>query len=75
MVNCCKKKIKNKKINFVRIKNKIVRFKEYTNVEGPTNCKAAMSTTGQCNDNDYDNNISERLVWSGCRREMGRLYN
>ena len=30
--------------------------KEYTNVEGPTNCKAATSTTRQCNNNDNNNN-------------------
>ena len=41
--------------------------KEYTNVEGPSNCKAATSTTRQCNNNDNDNdsNIKERLTWSG----------
>ena len=42
--------------------------KEYTNVEGPTNCKAATSTTRQCNNNDNTNNIKERLVWSGQKR-------
>ena len=30
--------------------------KEYTNVEGATNCKAATSTTRQCNNNDNNNN-------------------
>ena len=39
--------------------------KEYTNVEGPSNCKAATSTTRQYNNNDNDNNIMERLTWSG----------
>ena len=43
--------------------------KEYTNVEGPTNCKAATSTTRQCNNNDNNNNnIKERLVWSDQKR-------
>ena len=44
---------------------KLLDVKEYTNVEGPTNCKAATSTTRQCNNNDNNNNIKERLVWSG----------
>ena len=37
-------------------------LKNNTNVEGPTNCKAATSTTRQCNNNDNDNSIKERLV-------------
>ena len=41
-------------------------LKKNTNVEGPTNCKAATSTTRQCNSNDNNNyNIKERLAWSG----------
>ena len=63
--NCCKQKIQNnKKIKFSQ---KLLDVKEYTNVEGegPTNCKAATSTTRQCNNNDNTNNIKERLVWSG----------
>ena len=61
--NCCKQKIQNnKKIKFSQ---KLLDVKEYTNVEGPTNCKAATSTTRQCNNNDNNNNIKERLVWSG----------
>ena len=53
------KVIKNK------IKSKLLDVKEYTHVEGPTNCKAATSTTRQCNNNDNNNNIKERLAWSG----------
>ena len=61
--NCCKQKIQNnKKIKFSQ---KLLGVKEYTNVEGPTNCKTATSTTRQCNNNDNNNNIKERLVWSG----------
>ena len=64
--NCCKQKIQNnKKIKFSQ---KSLDVKEYTNVEGTTNCKAATSTTRQCNNNHYNNNnnnIKERLVWSG----------
>ena len=52
----------NKKIKFSQ---KLLDVKEYTNVKGPTNCKAAKSTTRQCNNNDNSNNIKERLVWSG----------
>ena len=64
--NCCKQKIEiNKKIKFSQ---KLLDVKEYTNVEGPTNCKAATSTTRQCNNNDNTNNIKERLVWSGQKR-------
>ena len=40
-------------------------LKNNTNVEGPINCKAATSTTRQCNTNDNDNNITEWLAWSG----------
>ena len=29
------------------------------------NCNAATLTTRQCNNNDKNNNIKERLVWSG----------
>ena len=58
--NCCKQKTQNnKKIKFSQ---KSLDVKEYTNVEGPTNCKAATSTTRQCNNNDNNNNIKERLV-------------
>ena len=39
-------------------------LKNNTNVEGPINCKAATSTTRQCNINDNDNNITEWLAWS-----------
>ena len=61
--NCCRQKIQNnKKIKFSQ---KLLDVKEYTNVEGPTKCKAATSTTRQCNNNDNNNNIKERLVWSG----------
>ena len=56
--NCCKQKIENnKKLKFSQ---KLLDVKEYTNFEGPTNCKAATSTTRQCNNNDDD--IKERLV-------------
>ena len=53
--NCCRQKIQNKKIKFSQ---KLLddHVKEYTNVEGPTNCKAATSTTRQCNNNDNNNN-------------------
>ena len=47
----------------------MLEVKEITNVEGPTNCKAATSTTRQCNNNDNANNIKERLVWSGQKRK------
>ena len=57
-----KKKQNNKRIKFSQ---KLLDVKEYTNVQGPTNCKAATSTTRQCNNNDNNNNIKERLVWSG----------
>ena len=60
---CCRQKNRNnKKIKFSQ---KLLDVKEYTNVEGPTNCKAATSTTRQCNTNDNSNNIKERLAWSG----------
>ena len=61
--NRCRQKIQNnKKIKFGQ---KLLDVKEYTNVAGPTTCKAATSTTRQCNYNDNNNNIKERLVWSG----------
>ena len=56
-------KIQNKKK--IKFSQKLLDVKEYTNVEGPTNCKAATSTTRQCNNNDNNNNIKERLVGSG----------
>ena len=66
--NCCKQKIENnKKIKFSQ---KLLEVKESTSVEGPTNCNAATSTTRQCNNNDKNNNIKERLV-SVVRREGG----
>ena len=58
-----RRKTKFKKIKFSQ---KLLDVKEYTRVEGPTNGKAAMSTTRKCNNND--NNIKERLVWSGYKR-------
>ena len=62
-MNCSKQKIENnKKIKFSQ---KLLEVKESTSVEGPTNCNAATSTTRQCNNNDKNNNIKERLVWSG----------
>ena len=61
--NCCKQKIENnKKLKFSQ---KLLEVKESTSVEGPTDCNAATSTTRQCNNNDKNNNIKERLVWSG----------
>ena len=66
--NCCKHKIENKKI---KIQLKLLDVKENTNVEGPTNCKAATSTTRQCNNNDNNNNIKERLVWIGLEEKGG----
>ena len=62
--NCCKQKIQNnKKIKFSQ---NFLDVKEYTSVEGPTNCNAATSTTRQCNNNDkYNNNIKETLARSG----------
>ena len=61
--NCCKQKIQNnKKIKFSQ---KLLEVKESTSVEGPTNCNAATSTTRQCNNNDNNDNIKERLVCSG----------
>ena len=60
--NCCKKENKNKKIKFSQ---KLLDVKEYTHIEGPTKGKAATSTRRKCNNNDNDNNIKERLVWSG----------
>ena len=62
--NCCKQKILyNRKIKFSQ---ELLDIEEYTNIEGLTNCKAATSTTKQCIKNDNnDNNIKERLEWSG----------
>ena len=37
--NCCRQKIQNNKK--IRFRKKLLDVKEYTNVEGPTNCKAA----------------------------------
>ena len=60
---CCRQRNRNnKKIKFSQ---ELLDVKECTNVEGPTNCKAATSTTRQCNTNDNSNNIKERLAWSG----------
>ena len=44
----------SRKSKLIRIKlsKKLLDVKEYTNVEGPTNCKAAMSTTRQCKNNN-----------------------
>ena len=65
--NCCRQKIQNNRKK--KFSQKLLDVKEYTNVEGPTNCKVAMSATRQCNNNDNnDNNIKERLVWSGKKR-------
>ena len=66
--NCCKQKIENnKKIKFSQ---KLLEVKENTSVEGPTNCKAATSTTRQCNNNDkYNNNIKETLARSSQKRK------
>ena len=61
--NCCKQKNENNKKKL--ISQKLLEVKESTSVEGPTNCKAATSTTRQCNNNDNTNNIKERLAWSG----------
>ena len=36
--------------------------KEYTHVEGPTDCKAATSTTRQCNSNDNNNNVNVEVT-------------
>ena len=54
--NCCKQKIENNKK--IKLSQKLLDVKEYTNIEGPTNCNAAMSTTRQCNNDN--NNIKER---------------
>ena len=70
--NCCKQKIQNNKIKFSQ---KLLEVKENTSVEGPTNCKAATSTTRQCNNNDNKNNIKERLVWSGSKRKGEVITN
>ena len=61
--SCCSQKIQNN----IKFSQKLLDVKEYTNVEGPTKCKAATSTTRQCN-NDNNNNIKEKLVWSGYKR-------
>ena len=67
--NCCKQKIENN--NKVKLSQKLLDVKEYTSIEGPTNCNAATSTTRQCNNNNNNNNnnnynnIKERLAWSG----------
>ena len=45
-------------------RKKLLDVKEYTSVEGPTNCNAATSTTRQCNNNDNNNHIKERLARS-----------
>ena len=58
--NCCKQKIENNKK--MKLSQKLLDVKEYTSVEGPTNCNAATSTTRQCNNNDNNNNIKERLA-------------
>ena len=64
--NCYKHKIENnKKIKKIKIQSKLLDVEENTNVEGPTNCKAATLTTRQCNNNDDNNNIKEILVWIG----------
>ena len=65
--NCCKQKIENNKK--IKCSQKLLEVKESTSVEGPTNCKAATSTTRQCNNNDNTNNIKERLVWGGQKRK------
>ena len=66
--NCCKQKIENnEKIKLTLLLD----VKEYTSIEGPTNCNAATSTTRQCNNNDNNNNIKERLAWSDIK-ERGR---
>ena len=49
----------------IELSQKLLDVKEYTNVEGPINCKAATSTTRQCNNNNNNNNIKERLTCSG----------
>ena len=58
-------KQKNKNNKKIKFSQKLLEVKESTSVEGPTNCNAATSTTRQCNNNDKNNNIKERLVWSG----------
>ena len=60
---CCKQKNENNKK--IKLSQKLLHVKEDTSFEGPTNCSAATSTTRQCNNNDKNNNIKERLVWSG----------
>ena len=61
--NCFKQKIENNKK--IKLSQKLLDVKEDTSFEGPTNCSAATSTTRQCNNNDKNNNIKERLAWSG----------
>ena len=61
--NCCKQKIENNKKKI--FSQKLLEVKESTSVEGPTNCKAATSTTRQCNNDNNNNNIKETLAWSG----------
>ena len=63
--NCCKQKIENNKK--IKLSQKLLDVKEYTNIEGPTNCNAAMSTTRQCNNDN--NNIKERLARSGQKKK------
>ena len=63
--NCCKQKIENNKTIKYKIKlsQKLLDVKEYTSVEGlPT-------TTRQCNSNDNNNNIKERLARSGKKKK------
>ena len=66
-VDVCTGLVVGRKTEIIKIKfsQKLLDVKEHTNVEGPTNCKAATSTTRQCNTNDNSNNIKERLAWSG----------
>ena len=52
--NCCREKIQNNKRT--TFSQKLLDVKEYTNVEGPTNYKAATLTTRQCDNNDDNNN-------------------
>ena len=67
-VDVCTGIVVSRKMKIIRkkiISQKVLEVKESTSVEGPTNCKAATSTTRQCNNNDNTNNIKERLVWNG----------
>ena len=66
-VDVCMGIVVSRKSKIIRIKlsQKLLEVKENTSVEGPTNCKAATSTTRQCNNNDkYNNNIKETLARS-----------